>query len=93
MMNVAEYDVLEEDDELEYTFQYSLLSTADQKSIAEQRSLRTHNKKSAQKNKISYPSSAEFLNLEEDDYPSDHFGLFDAILGIISLVVLFILFW
>ena len=85
MMNIAEYDivqkdVLEENDKLEYTFQYSFLSLADQKSKAAHKALDDQ-------------KTLKHLVFEEDNYPSDHFGLFDAILGIISLVVLFILFW
>ena len=92
MMNIAGYDILQEDvlkenDELEYTFQYSLLSLADQKTKAAPKALESHPNKSTTKTPI------EHLVFKEEQYPSDHFGLFDAILGIISLVVLFILFW
>jgi hypothetical protein len=115
MMNIAGYDfledellqesVLQEDDELEYTFQYSLLSRADQQSIAEHKKRANHRQRVNHKLKAKHQTNEyhgkksntqtpiEHLVFEEDKYPSDHFGLFDAILGILSLVVLFILFW
>lgn len=104
MMNIAGYDtlqenILEEDDDIGYTFQYSFLSMADQKSKADYKATISHKQPIKHRTKESYvsqsivPTPIEHLVFEEDKYPSDHFGLFDATLGIISLVVLFILFW
>ena len=91
--NTSRNDLLKEDDELEYTFQYSLLSKVDQKSVTEHKAKTNYKQQVKSVNKSSTPTPIEHLVFEEDKYPSDHFGLFDAILGIISLVVLFILFW
>ncbi|MFT5452544.1 MAG: hypothetical protein ACI9N9_002037 [Enterobacterales bacterium] len=82
MMNIADSD---------------LFSMADQKSKAEYKANHmqkdTYRTKESQGHKSFVPRPIEHLAFEDDKYPSDHFGLFDSILGIISLVVLFILFW
>jgi len=49
----------------------------------------------AEYNLVKKDEECEFeeYQFKEDKYPSDDFTLFDTLLGIISLAVLFILFW
>jgi hypothetical protein len=100
MMHVANYellrdDVLQKDDEFEYTFQSRAEhnATVDSVKKVNHRKKTKHHTKESQGEKPTLQKPIEDLVFEEDKYPSDHFALFDAILGMLSLVVLFILFW